>query len=1544
MKQQNKRNLDTFFGGLLAGSLIFSSALSHADDTEIFFGGSAIDDSVRPNVLFILDDSGSMQGTRITQLKSAFNNIISNAGSINVGVMALNTTKNSSRLLSPVQNIDEVINVKLSSPAIKASGDDATRQTTSPTSTNIGDATMVMGYVAPPGVGALTRNLGTASTYTTDYASYYVVSDTACSAKIAASGTTCPSGVRTTINARSGTSGNDGLLLFRNLNVPKGVTLTSVKLILTRATTTTAPSFSIKIENTKTAAAFNNDTSIGDRDFNNSSLNTSSITPTLTAPTNEISFDLLSKFQSLQALAPSANPIGDVAIRLRATTDTSYNWYLGDGALASPRLELTWSGSENAQRTLGLRFQEVAIPKGATITSARIDFVPAASDDRPVTFAVTAQNAGDAGIFTTSEDFTGRAKTGSIVNWAPAEWRTESPSVHVEGPNVTSLVQSVIDGSSDWCGNNSMAFFFTPTTGTGNRTLYSFDAAKDLQPVLNVTYTGGSNGCLNPILNISVVDGKDDARQYRRNSTYPTYVSLTESSLAFGGTRSSLTYIGARYQKLPIKKNATVMSAELLVTADNTNSGTATVHFENTGNSTAFTSNSDDLRSRSMTAGSACSFSPTTVGQQLSCTSANIRQELQALFARSDWADGNSMSVILHPSTDSDLALKSYESSPASSIQLKVKLQSGSLGSSTYTVRDYTNGIVQSLAAGGGTPIVPTLYEAAGYLTQLPAKHFGPTDSPITSACQSNYLVLLTDGEANGTTTTAQAGIGSLTGTTCTGDSSDVNEQCGRSAVTWLHDVDQATYDSKNTVTTHTIGFNTSNNASATAFLNDLARLGGGTAYQANNASDLAAAFDKIVQEALATNTTFVNASAPVNSFNRADNLDELYFALFRPNENDRWPGNLKRYRLKIDGGTASIVDADGAAAINPTTGFFRSNSRSFWSSTQDGDDIAKGGAALKLPLPASRKLLTYYGASPNGTAVNLNSTAYELKSNNSNITKTMLGNASMSDTDRSNLLNYIRGLDTDNTTARYAIGDPVHSTPRLITYGCSSYTDGVCTDPDQSALIGSNEGFLHSFNTDNGIEEFAFMPESLLKNIKQLRDNTRSTSAKPRLYGMDNTPTVWANDANKNGVIYGNPATSSTTGLNSGEFVYAYAAMRRGGRNLYALDITDRNNPKMLWQIEGGVTPGFGKLGETWSAPVKTKIRVGTTITDVLIFGGGYDADQDSATVRTADDIGNAIYIVNARTGALIWSASNAAGHTQTLSNMQYSIPGQVRVIDIQKNANNTLILDENQLADQFFVGDMGGQVWRFYINNGSSGAGLITPAGTDGVFARVSGTSQSTNRRFYEEPDIALLNVAGTPVLTVNIGSGYRAHPLNQGIEDRFYSFRTPLTTGPASSDTTLTESNLYDATSNLVQRGDTSEKATAESNFASLTGGWYIRLTRPGEKVLTRALTSNGTLFFNTYEPNTATEACQAAIGINRAYAVNLLNATPYQTSVTGNPDDRFTQANSGGGLLAPPQVYCQGETCVVLQGGPSLPPLTLDMPPIGKTFWMNNGEIN
>lgn len=1483
----------------LASTLILQAAIAHADDTEIFFGGSAIDEGIRPNVLFILDDSGSMQGTRMTQLKTAFGTIINNAGNINVGVMAMNTKSGGSRLLSPVQNINDSINVKLATPAIIASGDDASRINGS---TNISDATLVMGQI--PGAGATyTQDLGVGN----DNSTYYIKGGYSCSAKITTARSNCDAGGKTQLNARSGSGAEryTGLFLFRNLNIPNGATITSAKLTLTAVNTQNSkPAVTVSFEKSKTPAAFNDASTFADRDFSITATLANSSNKLLTPWTKDQPFeiDITDQLTLLKSPEPSANPIGDLALQFRSTTNSDYIYYVGD-ALNAPKLTITYSTTTDTSRATGLRFQNVAIPSGATITSARIDFVPASSDDRTVVFDVSAEDTSDAAEFTPSNDFVNRAKTAPI-DWKPEEWRTASPQVHVEGPTVTSLVQTIVNRNG-WCGNNSMAFIFNPKSGTGSRTAFSVDAGLDLQPVLNVSYTGGTNGCLDPILDISVIDGKDDAHQSG------TTVNLTSTTMPF-----SASHIATRYQKVPVKQGATVKSAQVFVTPNNTTTGSTTIQFQNIGNSAALTTANNNLSNRTLGSSTTCTISPSTAGTpvEANCGTDGVKTLLQSVFSRSDWADGNALTMMLKPTT-SNLALRSRDAGATNGITLRIKLASGGLGANSYTVRDYTNGIVQALAANGGTPIVPTLYDAAGYLVQKSGKHVSNVPSPITSSCQANYLVLLTDGEANGTDNASKNGIASMTGSACTGDSGYDSERCARTLAQWMATQNVTDFDGLNTITTHTIGFNTSSNAQATALLRNLATLGGGTAYQAENANDLATAFDDIVQAALATNTSFVNSSAPVNSFNRADNLDELYFALFKPSETDRWAGNLKRYRLRTDGDVATIVDADNSPAIDKNTGFFKSNARSFWSTTQDGNDITKGGAALKLPAPANRKLFTYL----DGTMQNLITT-------NNSITKARLGDSTMSDTERGNLLSYIRGFDINNTTPRQALGDPIHSSPKLVTYGCNgTVTNGKCSNPDISAVMGSNEGFIHSFNTTTGVEEYAFMPEALLPNIKQLRGDSKSTATKPRLYGMDNTLTIWANDANNDGKITGN------------DFVYAYATMGRGGRNLYALDITDRNSPKVLWQIIGGATAGFEKLGQTWSAPAKTKIKVGGTVRDVLVFGGGYDDAQDtlnnSTSTYAADNMGNAIYIVDAKTGAKIWSAGTGSGHSVTLAKMKYSIPSSVRVITLPENQ----AANPEQLADQFFVGDMGGQVWRFFINNGSTGSGLVTPGGTssDGVFASIGGTTAASARRFYNEPDVALLNVKGRISLTVNIGSGYRGHPLNEYIRDRFYSFRT-TSLFKNDAQKTLTESDLYDATTNL--RGGT--------NFEDPNTGWYITLAGSGEKVLSRALTVGGDLYFNTYEPSRSTAACSASVGKNRSYAVSLMYATP--ASYTVNADgsitygDRSATSNSGG-IAGDPQLFCSGDNCWVLPD-PSIDPVKTKTPPLGKTYWTDKLDLD
>ena len=91
--------------------------------------------------------------------------------------------------------------------------------------------------------------------------------------------------------------------------------------------------------------------------------------------------------------------------------------------------------------------------------------------------------------------------------------------------------------------------------------------------------------------------------------------------------------------------------------------------------------------------------------------------------------------------------------------------------------------------------------------------------------------------------------------------------------------------------------------------MQDLATAGGGGFYEATTAAQLASVFSTIFADVLASPTSFVAPAVTINTFNRLSHRDELYFALFEPDDSPRWQGNFKRYRLDTSGAAPTIVD-----------------------------------------------------------------------------------------------------------------------------------------------------------------------------------------------------------------------------------------------------------------------------------------------------------------------------------------------------------------------------------------------------------------------------------------------------------------------------------------------------------------------------------------------------------------------------------------------------------------------------------------------------------
>lgn len=786
----------------------------------------------------------------------------------------------------------------------------------------------------------------------------------------------------------------------------------------------------------------------------------------------------------------------------------------------------------------------------------------------------------------------------------------------------------------------------------------------------------------------------------------------------------------------------------------------------------------------------------------------------------------------------------------------------------TDTERATLKTTVNSLSAETWTPLCETLFEAARYFSGGDV-HFGDDQSSASPArdtsaesggkyispmgdCQQSYIIFMTDGEPTKDTAAdalvdALPGIGSTSG-------NRLDELAG-----WLYRTDLDGNESNGTqrVVTYTIGF-----ATDQVLLSATANKGGGRYYTAENSIQLQDSFQGAINEILSTDATFTAPSVAVNSFNRTRSLDDVYIAMFRPEARPRWPGNLKKLRINADG---VLVDANGVAAIDPATGDIKETAQTLWSTASDGGRVQQGGAGALLAArdPSTRVIKTNSGT---GGALE------NFTTSNANLTAATFGAAD--DAEKNAIINWARGIDVDDededesTTDNrpWILGDPLHSRPLVINYGAR--TGYSTSNPDVRILMGTNTGFLHMFKAGDGSEAWAFLPKELAPLLKTLRENVSSNS---HPYGLDGTAVAYVYDANNDGTLSG-----------AGDKVYLFVGQRRGSSAYYALDITDPDNPSFMWRIDDTST-GFGELGQSWSTPTVTKIPGHSGL--VLIFGGGYDTNKDIEAVGTDDSAGRGVFIVNALTGALIWSATPAANSATNLqvSTLVDSIAAPVSVLDSNGDG----------LTDRIYAADTGGNVWRVDM----PGSALPTTAQTTWSMFKLAafgGTTASTDRRFFNKPDVVRTRMGDTAFDAIALGSGNRSHPLESTVVNRFYMIRdTEINTsyhgsGGTAVPAALVESDLYDVTNNLIQDG-TAEEQTAAMTALAAKRGWYVTLERSGEKNLAPSITLGGTVFFTTFDPDTSNTSCVPVPGNGYLYAVNLQYGTAvYNWETASSPN--------------------------------------------------------
>ncbi|BBN80945.1 hypothetical protein PA25_09300 [Pseudoalteromonas sp. A25] len=653
----------------------------------------------------------------------------------------------------------------------------------------------------------------------------------------------------------------------------------------------------------------------------------------------------------------------------------------------------------------------------------------------------------------------------------------------------------------------------------------------------------------------------------------------------------------------------------------------------------------------------------------------------------------------------------------------------------------------------------------------------------------------------------------------------------------------------------YTIGFGTGMDDEGIAILEKTAELGGGVYTQANTANELSEALKNQLDNIRELNDSFTSPSISTSNSNQTESGKSLYYTMFLASPNARWQGNLK----KLEFANNNVVDMHGAAALDEN-GLIKASATTFWSEpgSQDGNSVKRGGVNESLQKQSQRTIYSDYGA---GQLREFTATEGKRQYRKWKTFADKLKIANIPGRKKKNveqLINWVYGQDVDdedkdgNSSERRdtIFGDPLHSKPVTMDYG----------NGDIRVIVGTNAGLLHMFKDEGNTvsESWAFIPEALF----DILHSTRMAQADTKLYGMDGPLTVYFHDVDQDKKVNGE------------DKVWLFAGMRRGGKHYYAFDITNPDEPTMLWggPIIGG-KDDFKELAQTWSKPQVTFIeKQGDS--PVLIFAAGYDTNKDS-NGKSSDSAGRGIFIVDAKTGALVWSLTPASGFQG-----KHSIPADVEILDSNYDG----------YTDRLYFADTGGDVWR--VDMPGDNPNDSDTKWTHFKLAELAGAGTSGDRRFFYKPAVAntyfskvtRTTVSGTALKTrkdtpyeaILLGSGNRSRPTLNGVKDYLFMIRDENTV-TQSFQTNVPEpikvADLMDISSDpfAAKLNDIDGFTDVEVTLGGFNG-WKYALSA-NEKSLASPTVAGGVAYFTSFTPPASVSRCEASAGKGNLYAFHL-----------------------------------------------------------------------
>ncbi len=716
------------------------------------------------------------------------------------------------------------------------------------------------------------------------------------------------------------------------------------------------------------------------------------------------------------------------------------------------------------------------------------------------------------------------------------------------------------------------------------------------------------------------------------------------------------------------------------------------------------------------------------------------------------------------------------------------------------TMMPYTGSLAvnsSQAVAGKGTPLEATLKDALRYYTS-----YINQDSYTQGGCRNNYIILLTDGLD-----------------TC----ADGADQDARNAkvVTAAEDLYNLSIDDVPTpIKTFVIGFGL--DASSSASLNAIAAAGGTEqAYFATNVEELVEVLSEDIMDEI-QGDSYTRSAPVVPRLQDGDTIDDLkiYYTYF---DYPVWRGHLNGYQLNEDGSIGEKISG-WSSACDSETG----------PDADAGCEIATHGRGTPVYTVTSGSRTDFSSANLATLKPFVNPLGMDINGNG----------APDEDADADAVIGYTLDPGYDSSKylgtrdADWPLGDIYHSSPVVVTKPNFDldYTGYLAFKTDHLArktmlYIGANDGMLHAIDVDNGREDWAWIPNSVLGKLYGFQYGHRFTvdlviKGADVNIGTEDTPD-WR--------------TMIVSGL------------RQGGNHYFAIDVTDPSDPAPMWEMTDdnatdGSAAGFegadipGEMGQTWSIPAFGRININGVATSVIFVGGGYSTDENK---------GNRVYILNAGTGKILKEIEAGASTN--------NVPSELRTLRFSLNNGTPVDYFTRESVDQ--DQDTRGFSLKGFIED-------VYFGGTDGTLYKITGLNEDSGwdpevevlyipenpRPIYYPPSIKGTAVkdflcSGKGRRFIYFGTGDENDPTNNATIDYFYE---------------IEDREYDDSGDGLDKDSSCTEEQIAAGRFR-LSWQYFHEIPDPenpgetievngfpaGEKVLSYSTFYNNVAYFTTYQ---------------------------------------------------------------------------------------------